>query len=73
MKSLPEQLAFSQTLRSAVVRNDLKRVRAGEMTAEQAAGRSECMDAIVASLQKLVDLAEMSEEMKAAATNGLRP
>ena len=65
MKTLPEQLDCAR--REFALRRSAypKWVAAGKMTQDKASHEVACMEAIVVTLEKLQDLAEVSEEMKA--------
>lgn len=63
--TLTNQLKFAREIHSAMVHADLKRVVSNRMTPEEAARRNETMAAIVATLDKLIDLEQVSAEMAA--------
>lgn len=65
MKSLLDQLAAAR--RELALRRNAypKWIASGRMSESMAQHEIECMEAIVASIQKLKLLAEVSEEMKA--------
>lgn len=69
MKTLSEQLAAAQ--REEALRRNVypKWISSGRLTQAKADHEIDCMAAIVATLQKMKDLEEVSEEIKALSTN----
>lgn len=63
--TLTDQAKFARDLHSAIVHSDLRRVANQTMSPTEAARRNETMAAIVATLERQVELERISAEMAA--------
>lgn len=67
MKSYAEQLAYLDRMKAKQSQAHAKAIAAKSLTRDKADHDRECLEAVLFTVQKVKDLADISEEMKAEA------